>query len=76
MEAEIWCLPEVKIGNHGLRKRVLHKGNSWKTPFPGDEVEVRYTLRLKDGEFFDSSHDKGTPFKFRLGQGKFYFCIL
>ncbi|XP_027173495.1 70 kDa peptidyl-prolyl isomerase-like isoform X1 [Coffea eugenioides] len=70
MEAEICCLPEVKIGNHGLRKRVLHKGNSWKTPFPGDEVEVRYTLRLKDGEFFDSSHDKGTPFKFRLGQGE------
>lgn len=70
MEAEISCLPEVKIGNHGLRKRVLQKGNSWKTPFPGDEVEVHYTLRLKDGKFFDSSRDKGTPFKFRLGQGE------
>lgn len=39
MEAEISGLPEICVGIQGLRKRVLQKGNSWQTPFPGDEVE-------------------------------------
>lgn len=30
---------EIEIGKQGLRKWVLQKGNSWKTPVPGDEVE-------------------------------------
>lgn len=29
---------EIEIGKHGLRKRVLRQGTSWKTPFLGDEV--------------------------------------
>jgi hypothetical protein len=32
-------LPEKKIGSQGLRKKIVKKGNSWQTPFPGDEVE-------------------------------------
>ena len=31
--------PESEIGSQGLRKQILKKGNSWQTPFPGDEVE-------------------------------------
>ncbi|KAI5662853.1 hypothetical protein M9H77_22176 [Catharanthus roseus] len=59
---------EIEIGKQGLRKWVLQKGNSWKTPVPGDEVEVHYSVRLKEGVYFDSSREKGTPFSFKLGQ--------
>lgn len=61
-------LPEIKIGAQGLRKRILHKGISWKTPSPGDQVQVHYSVCLETGAYFDSSRDKGTAFRFKLGQ--------
>uniref|UniRef100_A0A803MJ16 peptidylprolyl isomerase n=1 Tax=Chenopodium quinoa TaxID=63459 RepID=A0A803MJ16_CHEQI len=62
-------LAEKEIGNHGLTKRILRHGNSWQTPFPGDEVEVHYSGHVEDGSL-GSSHENGTPFKFKLGQGE------
>lgn len=59
-----------EIGHQGLKKLILKAGESWQTPFPGDEVEVHYTGTLSDGTRFDSSLDRGTPFRFKLGQGQ------
>lgn len=61
-------LPEKKIGNHGLTKRILRRGNTWQTPYPGDEVEVHYSGHVENGSSLGSSREKGAPFKFKLGQ--------
>ncbi|KAL5546788.1 hypothetical protein UlMin_006475 [Ulmus minor] len=61
-------LPEKEIGKQGLRKQIFKEGNSWQTPSRGDEVEVHFSGKIKGGASLDSSRDRGTPFRFKLGQ--------
>ncbi|MCI50694.1 peptidyl-prolyl cis-trans isomerase FKBP65-like, partial [Trifolium medium] len=59
---------EKEIGNNGLKKKLVKEGQGWETPDIGDQVEVHYTGTLLDGTKFDSSRDRATTFKFKLGQ--------
>ncbi|GMN53273.1 hypothetical protein TIFTF001_022410 [Ficus carica] len=40
---------DKEIGTHGLRKRILIKGNSWQTPFFGDEAEGEVIKGWEEG---------------------------
>ncbi|KAL3329394.1 hypothetical protein AABB24_036472 [Solanum stoloniferum] len=61
---------EKEIGKTGIKKKLLKEGEGWEHPSKGDEVEVHYVGTLLDGTQFDSSCDRGTPFKFKLGEGQ------
>ncbi len=52
----------------GLQYRDLKVGDGAEAK-PGDTVRVHYTGWLMDGTKFDSSLDRGEPFKFPLGAG-------
>ena len=47
---------EIKVGTGAI-------------PHTGQTVEIHYTGWLTDGTKFDSSRDRGTPFRFPLGRG-------
>jgi len=53
----------------GLRT-IVHKEGSGEKPSAGQTVSVHYTGLLETGKKFDSSHDRGSPISFPLGQGR------
>ncbi len=53
----------------GLEYQDIKIGTGAKAK-PGKTVTVHYTGRLANGEKFDSSVDRGTPFSFVLGAGR------
>jgi peptidylprolyl isomerase len=53
----------------GLKVEVIKEGTGPQAQ-SGQTVVVHYTGTLLDGTKFDSSRDRGQPFKFRLGAGQ------
>ncbi|MBD2515295.1 FKBP-type peptidyl-prolyl cis-trans isomerase [Nostoc sp. FACHB-973] len=53
----------------GLKYVELTEGTG-ATPERGQTVEVHYVGTLEDGTQFDSSRDRGQPFKFKIGLGQ------
>ena len=56
-------------GDGGLLKKILKEGDG-DSPTKGMMVRAHYTGTLEDGTKFDSSRDRGTEFKFKIGQGQ------
>ncbi|CBH16798.1 FKBP-type peptidyl-prolyl cis-trans isomerase,putative [Trypanosoma brucei gambiense DAL972] len=52
----------------GVVVHVLNRGGGGRSAAVDDECTVHYTGTLKDGTVFDSSRDRGHPFKLKLGQ--------
>lgn len=46
---------------------IFAAGDGINYPRPGNVVTIHYTGFLADGSRFDSSRDRGKPFKFKLG---------
>jgi len=58
-----------ELTESGLRM-IVHKDGEGPKPQKGQTVNVHYTGLLENGTKFDSSHDRGKPFSFPLGQGR------
>jgi len=54
----------------GILKLVQHAGYDTDCPVVDDNISVHYVATLADGGVqYDSSRERGQPFKFRLGKG-------
>lgn len=62
-------LGKLNITDSGLEYIDLAVGTG-REAGPGDTAMVDYTGWLEDGTKFDSSHDHGKPFSFRVGAGQ------
>jgi FKBP-type peptidyl-prolyl cis-trans isomerase len=68
-DEEATCDQEVVETDSGLKYEILECGDG-ETAEKGDTVSVHYVGELADGTKFDSSRDRGEPFKFPLGAGQ------
>ncbi len=60
-----------KEDNNGkLKIEILKKGKGVEEIQNGDIITVNYVGYLENGKKFDSSYDRGTPFKFKVGAGE------
>ncbi|XP_077415107.1 uncharacterized protein LOC144044515 [Vanacampus margaritifer] len=54
----------------GVTVETLKAGDGKTFPQKGQSVAVHYVGTLQNGQKFDSSRDRGKPFKFNIGQGE------
>lgn len=62
--------PGAVTTESGLMYVVTQKGDGAGTPTRGTMVTAHYTGKLLNGRKFDSSLDRGKPFRFPVGQGR------
>ncbi|KAJ5073551.1 fk506-binding protein [Anaeramoeba ignava] len=63
-------MSEIDIsGDGGVVKTIITEGSGDK-PKKGDEVSVHYVGTNEKGEIFDSSRNRGQPFKLTVGTGQ------
>ncbi|KAF1383670.1 hypothetical protein PFLUV_G00134260 [Perca fluviatilis] len=54
----------------GVEVETIRPGDGKTFPKKGQNVSVHYVGTLTNGKKFDSSRDRGDPFKFKIGQGQ------
>jgi len=64
---EVCKLYISKFASMSVSVEVFAAGDGINYPRPGNTVTIHYTGFLPDGRRFDSSRDRGKPFKFKLG---------
>ena len=68
--------PAINVATPGMTKTpsgliyVITRRSTGRSPVVGETVVVNYTGLLGSGVKFDSSLDRGQPFKFKLGEGR------
>lgn len=62
--------PDAITTTSGLKYVVTAEGEGDATPTKGDVISAHYTGKLLDGTKFDSSVDRGEPFKTAIGVGQ------
>ena len=69
--ASLLCLPPLShIPRRRNAQEILKAGDGENFPKKGDKLSMHYTGTLaSNGTKFDSSHDRGTPFSFKIGKG-------
>jgi peptidylprolyl isomerase len=60
--------PDALTTESGLWYQITTAGTGTEKPKQGQEVTVHYTGKLLNGTKFDSSHDRGNPAQFNIGQ--------
>jgi len=65
-----FSLPGKEVNYESGLRTIIHKEGSGEKPVSGDNITVHYKGLLADGTEFDSSHSRGKPFTFVVGQGR------
>ena len=65
-----FSLPGQEINKESGLRMIEHISGPGDKPIPGQVVSVHYRGYLPNNFQFDSSHDKGKPFTFNIGEGK------
>ena len=65
-----FSLPGKEVVTDSKLRMIIHKEGNNQKPQKGQTILVHYTGMLEDGKTFDSSHDRGQPFQFKVGIGQ------